>query len=42
MHEGTAYTLHCRMPNESMGWTNLGTDCMARGATFHVAPPADG
>lgn len=41
VHEGTAYTLHCRMPAQPMGWSNVGSDCMIRGATFHIAPPSE-
>lgn len=41
VHEGTAYTLHCAIPAQPNGWPNVGSDCMAKGATFHIAPPAD-
>lgn len=41
VHDGTAYTLHCAISNEPMNWLNVGSTCMVKGTTFHVAPPAD-
>jgi hypothetical protein len=39
VHGGDAYIFHCETPNIPMAWPNVGSDCMIRGATFHVAPP---
>jgi hypothetical protein len=39
VHGGFAYIFHCETPNVPMAWPNVGSDCMIRGSTFHVAPP---
>ena len=38
-HGGHAYILHCETPDVPAAWPNVGSDCMIRGATFHIAPP---
>jgi hypothetical protein len=40
VHQGKAYIHHCETPNVPNAWANVGSDCLARGTTFHVAPPA--
>ena len=40
VHEGQAYELRCDIAPHSNAWANVGSDCMIRGTTFHVAPPA--
>lgn len=32
-----AYVFHCQ--TQSQDWNNVGAECMARGTSFHVAPP---
>jgi hypothetical protein len=39
VHEKFAYLFHCETPNKPNAWLNVGSDCMIRGVTFHVAPP---
>jgi hypothetical protein len=39
VHDGYAYIFHCETPYRSTTWANVGSDCMIRGSTFHVAPP---
>lgn len=38
-HDGAAYIHHCETPNVPNAWANVGSDCIVRGTTFHVAPP---
>jgi hypothetical protein len=40
VHAGDAFIFHCETPSIPMAWANVGSDCMIRGATFHVAPPS--
>lgn len=40
VHEGTAYVLHCATPNVANAWANVGSDCITRSTTLHVAPGA--
>lgn len=49
VHGGVAYIHHCETPNVPNAWANVGSDCITRGTTFHIAPaplaarkPADG
>jgi len=35
-----AYVFHCQTPQAPDAWANVGSECMARGTTFHVAPPS--
>ena len=39
VHEGKAYILRCSTPNVPNAWANVGSDCITRSTTFHVAPP---
>ena len=39
VHDGHAYIHHCETPTVPNAWANVGTDCITRGTTFHVAPP---
>ena len=38
-YDGKAYLHHCETPNVPNAWANVGSDCITRGMTFHVAPP---
>lgn len=40
VYKGTAYIFHCETPATLNAWINVGSDCMIKGTTFHVAPPA--
>jgi hypothetical protein len=40
VHDSGSYIFHCQTPNVANAWANVGTDCLVRGTTFHVAPPA--
>ena len=39
-HDGRSFIHHCETPNVPNAWANVGTDCITRGTTFHVMPPA--
>jgi hypothetical protein len=39
VHGGVAYIHHCETPNVRNAWANVGTECIARGTSFHIAPP---
>lgn len=39
VHDGEAYVFHCETPDVPDAWTNVGSDCVLRGATLHIAPP---
>ncbi len=39
VNHGTAYIFHCETPDVLNAWINVGSDCMIKGTTFHVAPP---
>jgi len=38
VHDKTAFIFHCETPDVPLAWPNVGSDCMIRGSTFHVAP----
>lgn len=40
VYKGNAYVFHCATPAVLNAWINVGSDCMIKGTTFHVAPPA--
>lgn len=39
VHDGKAYVFHCETPNVANAWANIGSDCITRSTTFHIAPP---
>jgi hypothetical protein len=39
-YDGKAYLHHCETPNIPNAWANVGSECITRGMTFHVAPGA--
>lgn len=39
VHNNYAYFFYCETPYKVTAWANVGSFCMIRGATFHVAPP---
>ena len=39
VHGTDAFIFHCETPDVPNAWINVGSDCMIRGTTFHVAPP---
>jgi hypothetical protein len=38
VHEKQAYIFHCETALAPGAWANVGSDCMIRGTTLHVAP----
>lgn len=39
VNAGNAFILHCETPEAPNAWINVGSTCMIRGVTLHVAPP---
>ncbi len=39
VNAGNAFILHCETPEAPNAWINVGSTCMTRGVTLHVAPP---
>ena len=39
VHDGKAYVHHCEAPDGPRAWASVGSECVTRSTTFHVAPP---